>query len=86
MNILAIPEMQENIDNMYLGNNLLMSSPTGFINPVLLSVHINYDDLTDFSMSFSTDYKRKPLQLRFCDLFGTINQISVETPTFTFDT
>lgn len=84
-NILSIPYMEENVENMYLGNNLLVSSPSGFINPVLLSVHINYDDLTDFSMSFSTDYKRKPMQLRFCDLFGTINQISVETPNFTFD-
>lgn len=84
-NILAIPEMKENIKNMYLGNNLLMSSPTGFVNPVLLSVHIKYDDLSDFSTSFSTDYKRKPIQLRFSDLFGTINQTSVESPSFTFD-
>ena len=85
-NILALPDMEKNIENMYLGNNLLISSPNGFINPVLLSIHINYDDLTDFSMSFSTDYKRKPYQLRFSDLFGTINQTSVDTPTFTFDT
>lgn len=84
-NIFNIPEMKENIKNIFLGNNLIISSPSGLINPVLLSVHINYDNPNDFSMAFSTDYKRKSNELRFSSLFGTINQTSVTTPAFTFD-
>lgn len=84
-NLFSIPEMQFATENMYLGNNLYIVNKGEWIQPVLLSVHINYDDKTDFSMTFSTDYKRKPLELRFSDLFGTINQVSTETPAFTFD-
>ena len=36
-------------------------------------------------MTFSTDYKRKPLEYRFAKLFATIQQTSVKTSKFTFD-
>lgn len=84
-NIFLIPEMSFATDNIYIGNSLYIVNNGEWIQPVLLSVHINYGDKTDFSMIFSTDYKRKPIELRFSDLFGTINQISTETPAFTFD-
>jgi hypothetical protein len=84
-NILAIDEMKNCISNLSLGNRLYIEKDGGYIQPVLLSIHINYDDLSDFTMSFSTDYNRKPLELRFSDLFGTITQTSVETPAFTFN-
>ena len=85
-NIFAIPEMATNIQDMYIGNAInLRTANSTRVRPVLLSVHIDYDNPNETTMTFSTDYKRKPLQMRFIDLFGTINQTSVETPTFTFD-
>lgn len=84
-NILAMDEMKSSIEELALGNSLRISRENEWIEPVLLSVHIDYNDLSNFTMSFSTDYNRKPLALRFNDLFGTINQTSVITPTFTFN-
>ena len=37
------------------------------------------------AVTFSTDYKRKPLEYRFAKLFATIQQTSVKTSKFTFD-
>lgn len=84
-NVSATPEMQSALEDLYLGNALYIIDTRQLINPVLLSVHIDYSNPENFSMQLSTDYKRKPLELRFSDLFGTISQVSVETPTFTFD-
>lgn len=84
-NILAIDEMKNCIEKLSLGNSLKISRENEWIEPVLLSIHIDYNDLSNFTMSFSTDYNRKPLSLRFSDLFGTIDQISVSTSAFTFD-
>lgn len=84
-NILAIDEMEDCISELSLGNSLKIFRENEWITPVLLSIHIDYNDLSNFTMSFSTDYNRQPLSLRFTKLFGTINQTSVNTPTFTFD-
>lgn len=84
-NVFAIPEMQPAIDNLYLGNSLSIINKDCWVYPVLLSVHIEYENLDNCSMQLSTDYKRKPLEMRFSDLFGTIEQVSVEVPAFTFD-
>lgn len=84
-NITAIPELSVLVDNIYLGNSVFVVNKSDLVKPVLLSIHIDYSNPENFSMQLSTDYKRKPLELRFSDLFGTISQVSVETPTFTFD-
>lgn len=85
-NIFAVSELQKLKENVIIGSPIYLENPSGgWYQPVLLNVHINYKDDTDFSMDFSTDYKSKPKQLRFSKLFSTINQVSVQTPTFTFD-
>lgn len=83
-NIFADKNIEMMIDTLYLGNSVTIALDNDWIFPVLLSVHIDYSDKKNSTLSLSTDYKRKPLQLRFCDLFGSINQTSVETPSFTF--
>ena len=83
-NIFADKNIATMIDTLYLGNSVTIALDNDWIFPVLLSVHIDYSDKNNSTLSLSTDYKRKPLQLRFCDLFGSINQTSVETPSFTF--
>lgn len=52
--------------------------------PVCMAMHINYDDDTDFSLTFNTDYNTKPLKMKFTKLFSTINQTSVIESTWTF--
>ena len=84
-NICVLPEMQESIESLYLGNSLHIIDDKNWIKPVLLSIHIEYDNYENYTFTFSTDYNRKPIEMRFSDLFGTINQINVETPAFTFD-
>lgn len=85
-NIFANKDMSLMLDSLYLGNSLTIATEDDWIYPVLLSVHMDYDNLNNCTLSFSTDYTLKPMAIRFSQLFGTINQTSVETPTFTFDT
>lgn len=84
-NILAIPEMKDNIADLTLGTALSLEVKDGdWQYPVLLSIHINYDDVSDFSMTFNTNYSAKPLKKRFIDCFNTISQTSVRNATFNF--
>ena len=72
-------------DNLYLGNTLYLNEDNGYIEPLLLVVNVSYDDYNSTKMTFTTDYKRKPITLRVYELLSTIQQKSVTTPTFTFD-
>ena len=84
-NIMAIPEMKDNIADLTLGTAVSLEVKDGdWQYPVLLSIHINYDDISDFSMTFNTNYSAKPLKKRFIDCFNTISQTSVRNSTFTF--
>lgn len=84
-NILAIPEMKNNIANLTLGTALSLEVKDGdWQYPILLSIHINYDDVSDFSLTFNTNYSAKPLKKRFIDCFNTISQISVKNTIFNF--
>lgn len=85
-NILAIPEFKTVCNGLYMGHQLgLNVSHTEYISPMLLEMHRNYKDENDFSFTFTTDMKRKPIQFRFADLYSTITQTSVTDSTFTFD-
>lgn len=84
-NILAIPEMKDNIADLTLGTAVSLEVKDGdWQYPVLLSIHINYDDVSDFSLTFNTNYSAKPLKKRFIDCFNTISQTSVKNTTFNF--
>lgn len=84
-NILAIPEMKGNIADLTLGTALSLEVKDGdWQYPILLSIHINYDDVSDFSLTFNTNYSAKPLKKRFIDCFNTISQTSVRNTTFNF--
>ena len=85
-NILAIPGFKTACKGLYFGHQFgLNVSHTEYISPMLLEMHRNYKDENDFSFTFTTDMKRKPIQFRFADLYSTITQTSVTDSTFTFD-
>lgn len=84
-NPLAMSEMEQQMSRLKLGRSCEIEvSPGQWVSPTLLEIHIEYSDATNTTFTFSTDYKRKPLQNRFADLFGTINQVSVKESVFTF--
>ena len=56
-----------------------------WVEPILLELKLDYDNFNYSPMVFTTDYNRKPKEMRFYELFSTIQQTSVETPTYTFD-
>lgn len=76
--------------NMALGNSLYIVDDSAkkqfnYIKPVLLAVHANYDDWGNSSFELSTDYKRKPLEIRFTELFGMISQVNPSNASFTYN-
>ena len=82
-NILKINEF--NIEDMYLGYSVILETKSGICQyPVFMAMHIRYDDDTDFSLTFNTDYNTKPLKMKFTKLFSTINQTSVIESAWTF--
>lgn len=84
-NIFADRNMQEVTENIYIGNSLTIADKKHWIYPILLGVHIDYGNEANFSLTLTTDYKRKPLDVRFSELFGTISQVTPSTPSLTFD-
>lgn len=85
-NWIDISEMIPNAKRIRMGKTLLLNTENNkWVQPILLELYKNYSDPTDFKMTFTTDYTRKPLQFRFADLYGTITQISVNDSTFTFN-
>lgn len=85
-NIAFIPEMKGCADKLRLGWSIMLEDKIGqWQRPVLLEIHVDYDDLSNYSYRFSTNYKRKPLSMRFSDLFDTISQTSVQNSDFTFN-
>ena len=85
VNILTIPEMKDNIRDLTLGTALSLEVKDGdWQHPILLSIHVNHDDILDFSLTFNTNYSAKPLKKRFIDCFNTISQTSVRNTTFNF--
>lgn len=84
-NIFEDPELSQAVEDIFLGNYVNIDNNGNWIKPVLLGVHIDYDNKDNGSLSLSTDYKRKPLEIRFSDMFATIQQTSVVTPEYTFD-
>ena len=86
VNPFILDEMLETISFLYLGCSCSVeSSPTKWVSPTLLEIHLDFLDDSNTSLTFSTDYKRKPIQNRFADLFNTINQTSVKESVFTFE-
>lgn len=85
-NITAVPEFREQIENLHMGNvcTLDLGEDT-LVHPLLLEMHIDYKDDSNFSFTFTTDMNRKPLEFRFADLYSTISQTSVTDTTLKFD-
>ena len=84
-NICHIPEMKTNFERLFIGNTLNIYDDTKWIEPILLEFKYDYDNYMYSPMVLTTDYNRKPKEMRFYELFSTIQQTSVQTPTFTFD-
>lgn len=84
-NIFADKNLSEMAENIYIGNSLTIADNEKWIFPILLGVHIDYSNEVNFSLTLTTDYKRKPLDVRFSELFGTISQVSPSTASLTYD-
>lgn len=85
-NIVAIKDFETQIKNLWVGSQFYLHlSDTEVVSPILLEMHINYKDPNDFSFTFTTDMKRKPMQFRFADLYSTIAQTNVTDSAFSFD-
>lgn len=84
-NIFSDKTLEELVFNIYIGNSLTIADEKHWIFPILLGVHIEYGNEMNFSLTLTTDYKRKPLDVRFSELFGTINQVSPSTLSVTYD-
>ena len=83
-------ELSKMILNLYLGNSLHIVPDNKRklftnIQPVLMSFHINYDNYEESSITLSTNYKQKPWEIRYTQLFGMISQTSVSSPNYTAD-
>lgn len=79
------PEMAVVCEDLYLGNSLYLSESNGYLEPLLLTFRIEYDNYNSSKATFTTDYKRKPIDFRVYELLATVNQQSVTSPTYTFD-
>lgn len=86
VNWTTIPEMKKVYQKLKLGQTLYINTiGNEYVIPLLLELHLNYKDKEDFTMQFTTDYKKKVAELRFYDLYSTVNQISTTDNTFTFN-
>ena len=88
--ILATDEAKNMFRNLALGNSLYIVDDSqrkqfDYITPVLLSVHVGYDDWSNTSFELSTDYKRKPLEIRFTELFGMISQTNPSNASYAYN-
>lgn len=70
---------------LHLGNALTIDDGEEQVNPILLQLKLSYGSGDNAEMGFSTNYKRKPLETRFSDMFATINQVSVTSPQYTYE-
>lgn len=85
VNWTVLPEMKQNYKKLKVGKTLYINSVGDeYVIPLLLELHINYFDKDDFTMTFTTNYKRKVSELRFYDLYSEVNRISATDSTFTF--
>lgn len=86
-NIFADKEMLENVSHIYLGNCInIVTHTDGWIQPYLLGVHYSYSASDfGFSLTLSTNYKNKTLELRFSELFGTISQTTPSKSEISYD-
>lgn len=84
-NLTRMTEMKKQCEKIYLGKSLNIYDDDKWIQPTLLEVKLDYSDYGSSPMVFTTDYNRKPKEMRFYELFSTINQTSIQTPTYTFD-
>lgn len=85
VNWTVLPEMKQNYKKLKVGKTLYINSVGDeYVIPLLLELHINYFDKDDFTMTFTTNYKRKVSELRFYDLYSEVNRVSATDSTFTF--
>lgn len=83
-------ELSKMISNLFLGNSLYILSDNRkrlfrYIQPILMSFHINYSDYKNSTITLSTNYKQKPWEIRYTQLFGMISQTSVDSPNYVAD-
>ena len=86
INWTQLSEMENSLQQLKVGQTISINTHGDlFINPILLEYHINYKDKSDFKMTFTTSYKRKPLLFRFADLYSMISQTSITSNSFNFE-
>lgn len=88
--IFVLDEVKQMFTNIALGNSLYIVDDSenkqfDYIKPVLLSITVDYDDWGNTKFELSTDYKRKPLELRFTELFGSISRTNPSNASFSYD-
>lgn len=81
-----IAEIENARENVKVGKTMFINPENDtIIAPILLEWHFNYKDDDDFKMTFTTNYRRKPIQYRYADFFNSINKVSVSDNTFNFE-
>ena len=85
-NIMLMSEYKDILKTMYLGSYGYVEAERGvWEQPVLLEIDIDFDNKENCAFMFSTNYKRKPLEMRFRDLFDQISKVSVTNNSYTYD-
>lgn len=85
-NIMLMSEYEDILKTMYLGSYGYVEVERGvWEQPVLLEIDIDFDNKENCAFMFSTNYKRKPLEMRFRDLFDQISKVSVTNNSYTYD-
>ena len=80
-----IPKMEKIWKQIKVGKTVYINTKDNeYALPIILELHKNYADKSDFKIKFTTNYKRKPYQYRFADLYSTISQVSITDNTFNF--
>lgn len=86
VNLLDIQEYKDVLKTLFLGSKSYVEVERGvWRQPVLLEIDIDFYDRAKSKMIFTTDYKRKPMELRFRDLYDSVNKISVSDNTFNYE-
>lgn len=85
-NIMLMSEYKDILKTMYLGSYGYVEAERGvWEQSVLLEIDIDFDNKENCAFMFSTNYKRKPLEMRFRDLFDQISKVSVTNNSYTYD-
>lgn len=85
VSLLNMPEYKRTVDTLRLGQKGFVETSRGkWYKPVLIEVAIDFDNFENSQLIFTTEYKRKPTDIRFKNLFDSLNKISVGSSDFNY--